>query len=224
MMSDLSGMVSPAAKWFSAMTGFQTISGGRRRSKHGIVEDAACISIADFRHALRHEEGRDRLRVRIQVGPAAGLIVCIEWSQLRYGYRPWFLCPGCDMRSGRLYAKGWKCRTCIGLRYRSQRDLPKAGPWRDHRRRLSRARAIRRRLGQPDGWLGSEIPSSPAGMHGRTYMLLIQELIEHEREAVRFMRSRYPFVALSRPSRSDDHDRDGLRHSQTHRPGSQPAP
>ena len=114
------------------MTGFQTISGGRRRSKYGIVEDTACISIADFRHALRHEEGRDRHWVRIQGGRATGLIVCIEWSQLRYGYRSWFLCPGCDKPSGRLYtgAKGWNCRPApvcaIAARAISPRPVPLA--------------------------------------------------------------------------------------------------
>ena len=104
-----------------------------RRSKNGLVEKTTYIVVSDLRHALKHEEGRDRQRVRIRSGPAAGLTVSIQWSQLRYGWRPWFLCPACAKPSGRLYtepAQGWKCRNCLGLHYRSQRG-PEAGPRRD---------------------------------------------------------------------------------------------
>jgi hypothetical protein len=164
-----------------------------RRSKNGLVEKSRHIAVSDLRHALKHEEGRDRQRVRIRSGAAAGLTISIQWSQLRYGWRPWFLCPACAKPSGRLYtepAQGWKCRSCLGLHYRSQRG-PEAGPRRDHHRHLARSRAIRRRLGQPGGWLGSELPDKPRHMRMRTYLLLIEELVEHQQHALRFLQSRF---------------------------------
>jgi hypothetical protein len=162
-----------------------------RRSKNGLVEETTYIAVSDLRHALKHEEGRDRQRVRIRSGPAAGLTVSIQWSQLRYGWRPWFLCPACAEPSGRIYtepAQGWKCRNCLGLHYRSQRG-PEAGPRRDYKRHVARSKAIRRGLGQPRGWLGSGLPDKPRQMHMRTYLRQIEELVEHEQHVLRFLQS-----------------------------------
>jgi hypothetical protein len=146
------------------------------------VEETRHVSVAQIRARLDHSDG-DRL-IRFRDGASARIV----WSRLKFGWRPWFECPGCKKRAGRLYAvetrheantdrARWLCRTCAGLDYRSQRNQL-------HQRHVARANAIRRRLGQIAGWMGAPIPPPPPRMHIRTYARLIRELQEHERLAL----------------------------------------
>ena len=86
------------------------------------------------------------------------------------GSRPWFLCPNCGRRAGKLYlplgGRHFLCRRCYDLGYESQWEEPW---WRAKRR----ARKLWQRLGgDPDDDL---IPPRPKGMHWRTYERLIAE-------------------------------------------------
>jgi hypothetical protein len=144
----------------------------RRRSKRGLVEETANIPISALRPSLTRP-GRDRL-IRL----SNGVEFRIVWSKLRYGYRPWFACTGCMKRAGRLYTDGhqWLCRSCLHLDYRSQRNQP-------YQRSISRAQAIRRRLGQEYGWAGAPIPLPPRRMWTKTYDRLVRELQDLEARA-----------------------------------------
>jgi predicted RNA-binding Zn-ribbon protein involved in translation (DUF1610 family) len=89
--------------------------------------------------------------------------------QLR-GSRPWFRCPNCGRRAGKLYlpvgGRHFMCRRCYDLAYESQWEEPW---W----RAKSRARKLWQRLGgDPDDDL---IPPRPKGMHWRTYERLIAD-------------------------------------------------
>ena len=84
------------------------------------------------------------------------------------GVRYWFQCPEpkCGQRIALLFhLEGrWACRRCLALAYRSQRE-------RDADRALSRAQAIRKRLGGSPSLL-APFPAKPKGMHWRTYIKL----------------------------------------------------
>lgn len=50
--------------------------------------------------------------------------VDLDWTPCHFGgRRPWFRCPECGRRAGRLYGGGrFVCRKCAGFRYESQYD------------------------------------------------------------------------------------------------------
>jgi hypothetical protein len=95
--------------------------------------------------------------------------VRIEWTRCNYGgKRAWFRCPatGCSRRVAILYLGGelFACRHCYQLTYICQRQPA-------HERALSRAQAIRERLGGTAN-MCMPFPRKPRGMHWRTYMRL----------------------------------------------------
>lgn len=105
--------------------------------------------------------------------------VSITWTECNYGgQRPWFVCPKCGRRVGKLYlyfGKYFLCRHCWGLAYESQRE--------DRAYRLMRkAQKIRRRLGGSPA-LGDPFPDKPKGMHWNTYRRLLREIEEAEYES-----------------------------------------
>jgi len=65
------------------------------------------------------------------------------------GTRPWFLCPHCRRRVGKLYAAGklFLCRHCYGLVYHSQQIV-------ERDRLLNKSQAIRKRLAASLSYLG----------------------------------------------------------------------
>jgi len=78
------------------------------------------------------------------------------------GVRQWFLCPQCGGRCAVLYAAaGFRCRRCLALPYRSQRQ-------RQRGRALLRANKIRGRMGWPPGLFAPD-GQRPKGMHERTF-------------------------------------------------------
>ena len=88
------------------------------------------------------------------------------------GTRPWFLCPGCGRRVGKLYAGGrlFLCRHCYNLAHYTQQM---SEPF----RLLHKAQKIRRRLGASPDVLDDFIPR-PKGMHRRTYERLKRQALE----------------------------------------------
>ena len=67
----------------------------------------------------------------IEVGDAT---VYVEWSQLTFGRRYWFLCPRCGRRCEAVYTLGRDvgCRRCLRLGYKSQTHRPSSWwPWFD---------------------------------------------------------------------------------------------
>jgi hypothetical protein len=106
--------------------------------------------------------------------------VFLEWTPCHYGgERPWFRCSadGCGRRVALLYGAGkyFACRRCCRLVYQSQRED-------EYQRHLTRANAIRRRLGGGSDALGG-FPPKPKGMHWRTYDRLLRECAAAERAA-----------------------------------------
>lgn len=109
----------------------------------------------------------------------------VDWTDIDYsiqltrtpcrfgGERTWFACPGrgCGRRVAKLYCVGryYVCRHCGNLAYSSQRE--DAGD-----RALSRAQAIRKRLGGSANML-MPFPAKPKGMHWETYTRLQLESI-----------------------------------------------
>lgn len=55
-----------------------------------------------------------------------GYLIPIEYTSTGYGQRPWFCCPRCSRRSGKLYLVASYprliCRKCANLSYRSQNE------------------------------------------------------------------------------------------------------
>ena len=105
----------------------------------------------------------------------------IEWSACRFGgQRPWALCPECTSRRVRLYlaAGRWACRTCLGLKYESQRLRPDD-------RALLKAERARQRLGQREpAALGSPPPLPRKYARTRKYFCLVRQLQQAEMEAL----------------------------------------
>lgn len=97
--------------------------------------------------------------------------VALNWEPCRFGgLRPFFVCPDCGEHTLHLYRLGhFACRECHDLSYPSQRE-------RESDRAQRRANKIRRRLGGEPGW--HQVPSKPKGMHMRTYVKLVGEILE----------------------------------------------
>lgn len=99
----------------------------------------------------------------------------VTWSRCHLGgRRPWFLCPGCNKRVGKLYhiADGFRCRGCGGFVYFSQRELGKQRGW-------AMSRKIRVKLcGDPD--LSKPLPAKPEGMRPERYRKLVERVAAAE--------------------------------------------
>lgn len=90
------------------------------------------------------------------------------------GQRPWFMCPGCWRRVGKLFAAGkyFLCRHCYHLPYESQRED-------GYYRLLRKVQKIRIRLGGSSNLI-DPFPPKPKGMHEKTYRRLEREADEAE--------------------------------------------
>ena len=88
---------------------------------YGDAEPYASASISGY-------EGR-KIELRYQSnGQQVAQTVPIEWTRCRFGgERPWFTCPRCYRRCGKVYAAGtyFYCRKCYGLCYESQLENPR---------------------------------------------------------------------------------------------------
>lgn len=94
------------------------------------------------------------------------------------GQRPWWRCPHCHDRVGKLYLPPteprFKCRDCHDLQFRSSRESGIHS-----RRELRRYQDIQKKLGaeptHPNSMDGGR-PDRPKGMHQETYEELLLEL------------------------------------------------
>lgn len=98
--------------------------------------------------------------------------VGVVWSACHMGgRRPWFTCPGCSRRVGKLYLQkaGFRCRTCGNFVYASQHAL------RGDKGRLL-ASKIRTRLGGSGeiSLLPQPFPEKPRGMRTKRYKRFIE--------------------------------------------------
>jgi len=96
--------------------------------------------------------------------------VALAWTPCHYGgQRPWFICPDCGRRVGKLYSatRCFLCRHCCGLVYKSQREDVQD-------RLLRRIQRIRGKLGARSGWIFDLLPDKPKGMHNSTWFRLFQ--------------------------------------------------
>jgi hypothetical protein len=83
-------------------------------------------------------------------------IIAVQWRQMTFGMKPYFVCPRCNIRRCFLYFDGLQayCRVCADLWYFSQRK---------HRRTrlLHRSHKLRTSLGDEIGKPGNPIPARP---------------------------------------------------------------
>jgi hypothetical protein len=119
----------------------------------------------EFHHPWLSGLKTDRYCIRLQF-QRGGEWQCIplQWRRLAWGaWRPWFLCPFCRRRAGKLYCGGdfVACRKCCGLRYVSQTLGYNA---KRHRQALK----IRLRLGGKPV-IGAPFPKCPEGMRKDVY-------------------------------------------------------
>lgn len=103
----------------------------------------------------------------------------VEWTPCQYGgQRPWFLCPECSRRCGKLYGgRLFRCRLCVNLVYESTRQP-------EWERLLDRAQDIRVRLGGSAS-TAAPFPPKPKHMRWRTYWKLREESVEAALRALR---------------------------------------
>src|SRR6516164_5111133 len=157
----------------------------RYRKLHPVTADmrreisvAALAKAGAFKRPMRFpfqhlESERNRLRV-FRVGAKdrqSPQIVPIEWRQMTFGLKPFFVCPRCNARRSFLYHDGLfcYCRCCGDLWYRSQQV-------RRRTRLLSRSHRIRVSLGDEFGKPGSRLPMRPYRQTHRHYRTIIAKL------------------------------------------------
>lgn len=146
----------------------------RRLKREGLLNPGASFSWAWTRRSGKSTIGIfvafDRIDLSYTVSIGNGEPENINYSvPLAYtpcnygGRRPWFECPHCGRRVAKLYLDRnyFRCRTCHGLAYHTQREQKLF-------RLLHKAQNIREKLGG-DSVMFNPFPSRPKGMHRRTY-------------------------------------------------------
>jgi hypothetical protein len=109
----------------------------------------------------------DRWSLQLQFHNHEWQRIPMQWTWCPWGaYRPWFKCPYCGRRVGKLYNGDdfVACRTCCGLRYVSQ----SRGYGAQHH---YQALKLRVRLGGKPS-IAEPFPERPFGMHEKTYRRL----------------------------------------------------
>ncbi len=111
----------------------------------------------------------------------------VAWTDCNYGgQRPWFLCPYCSARVGKLYQRSLRgtlaCRRCHQLTYVSCQVSE------DEQLNLKNVK-LRRKLGaRGDDLSGfAPLPQRPKGMHQRTYERICHQLQANELKYLSFM-------------------------------------
>ena len=179
-----------------------------RKSTHPNTSDmtreisvAALAKAGAFKRPMRfpfqHLEvtARDHIRV-FRVGAKANQTpqtVAIEWRRLRYGMRPFFICPRCNVRRSFLYHDGLfcYCRCCGDLWYRSQQV-------RRRTRLLTRSHRIRVSLGDEFGKPGSRLPMRPYRQTHRHYRTIIAKLKKIENSYLHILATDRRYVGRER--------------------------
>lgn len=151
----------------------------RRATPKQTVEQYFQIAIADVKPRLSVEQGH----IEVCLGNHR-VSIPLLWTSCNYGSgRPWFRCPRCSKRVGKLYweplLKMPACRQCYQLTYRSTRI--------NEAKRLSqRSVQLRRKLGASLDQISpiSDVPAKPKGMHWRTYWRIVDSIVDLEERAI----------------------------------------
>lgn len=99
---------------------------------------------------------------RWTLGERKTITIPLAWTACTYGnQRPWFICPRCKGRKGKLYFRNgeFNCRGCLGLCYESQREPLNL-------RGIKLACKLRSKLAD---MAGGEEDVKPPRMHWKTY-------------------------------------------------------
>jgi hypothetical protein len=164
-------------------------------TKHGTVEHFQAFDVhtlhrkGAFKEELRRLKSvsfqwpglvdltANRWRVDVEFRCGAKQRIPLIWTPCRFGgFRPWYKCPGCGRKVGKLYNTGasLNCRRCLDLWYSSQRRGAKS-------RIYLQALKLRLRLNGIAS-LTAPIPQRPRRMHERTYQRLRRRLEDLERQ------------------------------------------
>lgn len=149
-----------------------------------------------IRAFVEHAEGgeyADAVRLTYTVRPESDdareyeYRVALDYTECNFGgVRPWFRCPQCGTRRGKLYLpprrERFACRECYELGYQSSRssgnDLERA----EQRYRKAFATADKDgRHRHPESLASPIFPEKPKGMHQETFDELMQD-VEDARE------------------------------------------
>lgn len=106
--------------------------------------------------------------------------VKIGKTRTNYGYRSWFICPGCGRRVTKIYYRWdqFRCRTCQMLNYASSQLT--------HNRLeqvYKRIYKIQDRLGAEHDPLNTYDIPKPKQMHYKTYEKLMDKLAELDKQS-----------------------------------------
>lgn len=92
------------------------------KTSKGTVEQHRNISINQLKFYLNPEQTEASYNITIDgIDDEQERIIDLEWTNCNFGgKRPWFVCPNCDERKGKLYFKNniFLCRQCHGLAFR----------------------------------------------------------------------------------------------------------
>lgn len=138
------------------------------RWETSLGEQAPATSVFSF-------AGPGIIRVTHQGGTLPDEILDVTFSSCHFGnLRSWFQCStvGCARRAAILYGtpRGFRCRHCAQLTYRSQREQP-------YDRMLRRGRRLRGKAGGSAS-LMEPFPARPKGMWWKTYDRLLKQDFE----------------------------------------------
>ena len=144
---------------------------------------ATLAKAGGFRQPMRFplwgiETARDHIRIfsaRDRKQPPE--IIAIDWREMHFGWRPYFICPRCRLRRDYLFHDGLACycRCCGGLRYLSQRKRARS-------RLLIRSHRLRTSLGDQIGKPGDPFPARPYLQRKTRYRRTIAALARIERD------------------------------------------
>ena len=112
-------------------------------------------------------------------------LIEIEWTIPPFGgRRPWFICPKCNKRMGKLYKPEnehffW-CRHCWDLTYQSKKDSNDSVAV-----ALNKINRLKKKLrwdcgAEEAATEYSSFPVRPKGQHNRTYQKIIEQIFEAE--------------------------------------------
>jgi hypothetical protein len=184
----------------------------RYRKLHPVTADmrreisvAALAKAGAFKRPMRFpfqhlETAPDHIRV-FRVGDKSRQspqIISVQWRQMTFGMKPFFICPRCKKRRAFLYFDGLfaYCRTCADLWYLCQRK---------HRRTrlLSRSHKLRVSLGDEIGKPGDQFPARPHQQWKTRYRRTIAKLRTIEQQYLHIIASDRRYLDRER----DEHGR-----------------
>ena len=107
-------------------------------------------------------------------------VVKLDKTRTNYGYRAWFVCPGCNRRTTALYYRWnyYRCRICQSLNYTSSQQSH------DRVEQINRKiYKIQDRLQAEHDVLINYSMSKPKRMHYSTYIKLLNKLAELDEQS-----------------------------------------